>query len=104
MAGLGARPVTCGNMELSQTWCPIHARIPPPDPRAPCQRRRAFTVSGPFGDGRPLLLALVLQLLGARGHSPLAAKDVPPATLRETCPPEGTTSGSDRIPRTRRLH
>jgi hypothetical protein len=30
-----AKPVTCGNTELPQTWCPIRARIPPPDPRIP---------------------------------------------------------------------
>jgi hypothetical protein len=32
----------------------------------PAQRQHAFTVSGPFGDGRPLLLALVLQFRGDR--------------------------------------
>jgi len=86
----GARPVTCGNVELSQIWCPIRARIPPPYPRvSPAQRRLAFTVSGPFGDARPLALAPVLQLRGDRGHSPTAAKDVPPAIPCETCLPEG---------------
>jgi hypothetical protein len=36
LARSGARPVTCGNTELSQIWRPIRARIPPPDPRVSC--------------------------------------------------------------------
>ena len=31
----GAKPVTCGNAELSQIWCPMRAPIPPPYPRLP---------------------------------------------------------------------
>jgi hypothetical protein len=69
---------------------------------SPAQRKPAFTVSGPFGDGRPLLLPLVPRLRRDGGHSPMPAKDVPQQSCARLTCQKGTTRSSGRILCTRR--
>src|SRR5205823_3462609 len=98
------RPVTCGNVELSQIWCPIRARISPPDPRFSLLSGGSHSRS----PGRSVTADrcswhLCCSFAVTGGHSPVAAKDVPPAILRETCLPEGDNQWQQPHPRTRRL-
>ena len=84
--------------------CPIRAPTPPPDPRVPLLNGSSHSRSPHRSvTADRCSWHLCCSYAATRGHSPVAAKDVPPAILARPACQKETTSGSGRNPAQRRL-